>query len=387
MNLMDRLRDARPAHLGDTAIDERTRAAELSYAMARGRQVAARRRWARPAWGLALTGAAAAVTAVAVTVSSGTGGAPAPTLAVATPGSSGAPSATEIELSASAVLLAAAERADRQPDTMKAYWHTATATSHLVRVKGGYTFMDQGRSESWTPSAVGGQAWGRSQSLGAKPATPEDEAAWRAAGAPKELRVKVPGKKGELLLPVGPGRVRVEHHPLVNGDKVFWLGRNVTMKEVRGLPSDPAKLKAWLLRAYGGHGTESASTPMSSDEWLFTVASGLITDMPVTSRTRGAAFRMLAGLKSIKVVHDVTDAEGRTGTAVTIEQASHVRDGGTPDGVLEARLIFDEATGRALGTDNVVVRPGGYQADLAPGTVWHSTSILEAGWTDSKPSS
>lgn len=387
MNLMDRLRDARPAHLGGTAIDERTRAAELSYAMGRPRQVAARRRWTRPVWGLALTGAAAAATAVAVITQGATAPAQAPTLAVATPGPSGAPHATRIELSASAVLLAAAEQAVRQPDTMKAYWHTATVTRGLMSVDGGYTFVDRSRSESWTPSAAGGDTWNRSRFLGAKPATPEDEAAWRAAGAPEELRVKVPGKKGELILPTRPGKERVESYPPVDGDKVFWLGRNVSVKDIRRLPSDPAELKAWLLRSYAGHGTESSDTPMSSDEWLFTVASGLITDMPVTSATRGAAFRMLAALKSIEVQHDVTDAEGRTGTAVGIKQKSHVRDGDTPDGVLRARLIFDESTGQALGIDNVVVRPGGYQADLEPGTIWHSVTVLGAGWTDTKPSS
>ncbi|MGW5160707.1 hypothetical protein ACWEPN_35020, partial [Nonomuraea wenchangensis] len=68
MNPIDELRAARPAHLGDRPVDERTRAAELAYAMSRPRQGERRRRPAfRPAWGLALAGAAAAaVTAAAV---------------------------------------------------------------------------------------------------------------------------------------------------------------------------------------------------------------------------------------------------------------------------------------------------------------------------------
>ncbi|MFC6086560.1 CU044_5270 family protein [Sphaerisporangium aureirubrum] len=386
MNPMDRLRDARPAHLGDTAIDERTRDAELSYAMAQARPVKTRRGWVRPVWSLGLTGAAAAITAVAVTLS-GTAHTPGTVAAGQPPSASGAPAAAtpQIELSASAILLAAAEQADRQPDEMRAYWHTVTVTRSLSSA-GGYNVLDQGRGESWTPSALGGETWSRSQSLGARPATPADEEAWRAAGSPEEIHVKVPGKRGELIVPTKPGRVRVEHSPLFEGDKVFWLGRNVTMKELRDLPSDPARLKAWLLRAYGGHGTEG-DTPMSSDEWLFTVASGLITDMPVTAKTRGAAFRMLAKLKTITVVPGVVDAEGRTGTAVAIEQASKVKATDKTGGVLQSRLIFDESTGQALGTDSVVVRPGGYQAELAPGTIWHSSTVLSAEWTDTKPSS
>ncbi|WP_326645318.1 hypothetical protein OG884_12815 [Streptosporangium sp. NBC_01755] len=118
------------------------------------------------------------------------------------------------------------------------------------------------------------------------------------------------------------------------------------------------------------------------------VTVGLITDMPVTPQVRGAAFRMLADLETIEVVRDVVDAEGRTGSAVAIEERVRAKaDAKGGEGILRNRLIFDEATGRALARDSVVVRPGGLQAGFAPGTVWHSQTILEAGWTDEKPAS
>ncbi|MEU0572583.1 CU044_5270 family protein [Nonomuraea sp. NPDC005983] len=391
MNPIDELRAARPAHLGDVPVDELTRAAELSQAMAGPRPARRRRGIVRPAWGLSLAGAAAAVTAVAVVVS-GTGGttprAPAGTPSVASSVAQGSPG-PQVRLSARDILLAAAEQADRQPDEPAAYWHTASVRRTLFQVEGGgYTVVDQERSEGWTPYAPGGKQWGRSQPLGVRPAGPDDEAAWRQAGSPEEVGVLVPGKKVPAKLSTTPGAVRTSHAGLVEGDKVFWLGRNVTMKDLRGLPSDPAALKAWLLRSYKGHGTESSSDPQTADAWLFDVTAGLITDMPVTPRVRGAAFRMLAGLDAVEVAEDVTDAEGRTGAAVTIDERTKAKATDKDfSGVLRKRLIFDRATGGALAYENVVVQPGGLFTDFAPGTVWNSNVVLEAGWTDDKPGS
>ncbi|MFB9677519.1 CU044_5270 family protein [Streptosporangium vulgare] len=409
MNPIDQLRAARPEHLGDTPVDPRTRAAELSRAMARPRPAPAGRRTVRPGWGLGLglAGAAAAVTAVAVTISATGGTVPDAPSVQADPGrtvfgpSTSSPSAStpqaeqteQTELSSRSILLAAAHGAARQPDTTGDYWYTVSVSRMLSEVADeDYSVVERTRSEAWTPSATGRDRWDRTWSLGARPASPDDEAAWKRAGSPSKIKVEVPGGKqgGEMegyVLSTEPGEAKDSRTPLVDGDKVFWLGRNVTMKDLRGLPADPGRLKAWLLRSYKGTGTE-ADTPMASDAWLFTVAVGLVTEMPITPKVRGAAFRMLADLKTIEVARGVTDAEGRTGSAVSIEERVRAKaDAKGAEGVLRNRLIFDEATGRALATDSVVVRPGGLQAGFEPGTVWNSRTVLEAGWTDEKPAS
>jgi hypothetical protein len=325
-------------------------------------------------WGIGLVGAAAAVTAVAVTMSVTPPRATDP-LGTRKP----VPTATTVRLSARDVLLAAAEQATRQPDESGAYWHTVYVSRTLFAADG-YQVMSQERTEGWTPRATGKEQWGRSEPLGARPATDADEEAWKAAGSPSEIPVTVPGKPRPLSLSTSPGKAHLSHSPLVDGDKVFWLGRNVTMKDLRGLPSDAGKLKAWLLRSYEGHDTESDSLPMSSDAWLFTVSVGLITDMPVTPKVRGAAFRMLAGLDTVDLLENATDAEGRQGTAVSIEEKMK---GG---GVLAHRLIFDRATGQGLANESVVVKRGGPQAGFEPGSVRSSVAVLEAGWTDTEPS-
>nr|WP_311132649.1 CU044_5270 family protein [Nonomuraea gerenzanensis] len=326
--------------------------------------------------------AAAAVTAVAVVVS---GGGAAPTTPRAPDGAQAAASpataAPRVTLSARDVLLAAAEKADRQADGSGDWWHSVTVNRHLYAARtGGYLVVDRTRNEGWTPAATGGEQWAGDQRLGAEPATEADRRAWEQAGAPSEIEVLVPGKgRGRLALSTAEGEARTSHTPLVDGDKVFWLGKNVTMKDLRTLPSDPGKLKKWLMASYAGHGTESTSEELSGDAWLFRVSVGLIMDMPVTPEVRGAAFRMLAELDDVKVTASVTDAEGRQGTAVSMRERY---DRG---GVSENRLVFDEATGRALAHEYVVVEPGGLQAGFEPGAVWSSTALIEAGWTDDRP--
>ncbi|MFG6201996.1 CU044_5270 family protein [Nonomuraea sp. JJY05] len=372
MNPIDELRAARPAHLGERPIDPRTRAAELSRAMSQPRPVRRRRRAARPVWSLGLAGAAAAVTAVAVVVATnGT---------TSTPRAPDRPASTQgtVTLSAREVLLAAAARAERQPEGKGAYWHTVSVRRTLfAAAKGGYRVLDQQRDEGWTPSATGPEQkqWGRMQSLGVRPATEWDRLAWERAGSPASIEVTVPGKPKPMILKTSPGRTMTGRSPLTDGDKVFWLGRNVSVKELRELPGDPDELKKRLL-AWKGHATD---VPMVGDGWLFVVSTGLIMNMPVTPEVRGAAFRMLAELGDVRVIENVTDAEGRTGTAVAINEQT--ADGG----VTEHRLIIDEATGQALANEYVVVKPRGLQAGFEPGTMWNSIAVIKAGWTDEKP--
>ncbi|MEO3786074.1 CU044_5270 family protein [Actinocorallia sp. B10E7] len=378
---MEELRAARPAHL-DAPVDAVTRAQELNHAFAQPRQPrrkASPSRSLRPMWGLGLAGA---VTAAAVVIAGTQGGTPSPPQAPA----AASPSASVV-LDARTVLLAAASQAEAQPDETGEWWHTASVQRSLMPIRGEhdyYVYMLD-KNEMWTPYAPGGDQISRSQRLGFGFPGPEDEAAWRQAGSPSRVFGEAPkpaasGSPGLGTFPIDkePGKARTNRSPLVDGDKVFWLGENVTMKDLLSLPDDPKRLKAWLLRSYSGHDTESTSVPMTSEAWLYRVATGLIIDMPVRPKVRGAAFRMLAELKTVRVVDNVKDMDGRTGTAVSMEEK-------TDGGVLLNRLLFDRETGRALQSDSVVVKPGGHQAGLPVGAVWNAVTITSSGWADERP--
>jgi hypothetical protein len=335
----------------------------------------------RPVWGLGLAGAVAAGAVVAAAVVT-TGGNPA---GPATPPRAGG---AEPVLDAKAVLLAAAVKADGQTETVRAYWHQATVSSHLYMVGTGadrYGVVVRDRAETWTPSRPGVHSWTLQQNLGAKPATAADTAAWQRAGSPAAFEIEVPkppntkprtGRLKTFTAKAAPGRPDVSSAALVDGDKVFWLGRNVTMKDLRSLPPDAKRLKAELMRWYEGHGTES-DQPMASDEWLYQVARGLVMDMPVKPAVRAAAFRMLAALPAVRSVGKATDPQGRTGNAIAVDEK-------TSRGVVRHQMIIDLSSGTALASENIVLKPAAGTGIPAGRTV-DSTVIVTTEWTDAPP--
>jgi hypothetical protein len=380
------LREARPAELNpDAPVGDEVRRAELARAMAAGaasgaRDVRApRRSRVRPMWGLGLAGAVAAASVGVVAVTSGGGDPKAPghrpQAGPATP------------LDARTVLLAAAEKLDGASEPAGRYWHKSTigTDSWLVRGQGDerYTVLLMERSDEWAPGRPGGKMIASGQRLGVKPASPADAAAYRRAGSPKTLSLQVPiqpngkGRYKPMKVSTGPGPVQTNSTPLVDGDKVYWLGRNVTMKQLQSLPDDPKRLKKEVLRWYGGHDTESSDVPMTADAWLFRVVGSLVTELPVTPKVRAAAFRVLAGLRTVDSVGRVTDPQGRTGDAIGMKEKD-------PSGVVRHLLVIDPATGKALADERVLLTPSAKEPRPA-GTVLSSSSVMTMEWTDSAP--
>lgn len=437
-DLMRQLAAARPDHL-DPAVrpDAVTRSTELATTMAVARESAGpagspgtrhggARRGVRPTWGLGVVGATAAAALAVTTFVSGIGG-PGGT---GTGGTGAGPTTTTgtgarpRNLPARTVLLAAAHEADSGPTAVGRYWRVTSTSRNLFRTGSGaniYTVSSRQRGEQWTAFDPKDVTWSTDRYLGAAPWSEADRAAWRRAGSPRTITLGVPKPGGptkeherpalktlptEPLAPYvnlrGPGkatvtwrgrsirltelrmrlstrdaegRIGVSDPP--GGDEIFWLGRNVSMKDLRSLPSDPTDLKARLIKWYGGHGTEADSQKASPDEWLFDVVRGLILDMPVTPQVRAAAFRMLAGLAGVRVIDGVKTESGRVGAAVAIDRTD-------ASGVREERILFDRGTGLGLGDAAVLVKPKGVAAGIAPGTVWRSREI-QAGWTDTEP--
>ncbi|MBO2456057.1 CU044_5270 family protein [Actinomadura violacea] len=380
------LREARPAELNpDVPVGDEVRRAELARAMAAPAGSGARearvprRSRLRPMWGLGLAGAVAAASVGVVAVTSGGDGGKAP--------GRGIQAAPERPMDSRTILLAAAEKLDGATETTGAYWHKSTVgtSSWLVQGQGKerYTVLLMEKSDEWAPGRPGGKMIGSQQRLGVKPATKADAAAYARAGSPKSLSLQVPiqprgkGTYKAMKVSTGPGRVETSSTPLVGGDKVYWLGRNVTMKQLQSLPADPARLKKEVMRWYGGHDTEASSVPMKADAWLFRVAGSLVTELPVQPKVRAAAFRMLAGLKTVDSVGKVTDPQGRTGDAIGMTEKD-------PNGVVRHLLVIDPATGKALADERVLLTPAANDPRAA-GTVLSSSSVMTMEWTDSAP--
>jgi hypothetical protein len=380
MNPMDQLRSARPAHL-DTPVDEGTRAAELTHAMAQFRQVkpARARKIAKPVWGLGLAGVAAA-TAVAVGITATGGTTPAPSAPSVAQGKQPA-----VKLSAKQVLLVAAESSLKAKAGSGAYWYVESTGGNADQVgtKVRYTVNSTGRSQTWIARSPKAESWWVSQNLGTKPA-PGSEAAWKQDGSPTKWTVKMTkpdpkGGKGTTF-----GRVMESKggkpfgNPINVGDKVADLaGKNVSFAELQALPTTASALKARLLKGYAGHGTES-NDPQDADAWLFQVTAGLLSDMPVKPAVRAAAYQVLAGLDGVRSLGEVTDALGRKGQGVARAET-------WPTGTFERQLIVDPQTGVLMTDQFVAVHATGDRSWAKPGTVVNWNAITKATWTNDKP--
>lgn len=339
-----------------------------------GRDAPARRRWSPllvPAG--ALAGAAAAVVAV-LTIGSN----PSPVLDKPVP-----PTALEKPgpPAASRILLAAAERSSQEPAGGRRYLVLRTETGSVITVGSGaatYEMTARWSFETWLSRSGRERSWSTSRKLGMAPLTPADEAAWRAAGSPTSVPVGKPLPTGAL----GPAHpVGIAGEPprsaWSDGSEIYALGNtNVSLAELEKLPTEPAALRAALLGHYDGGGGD---LPTDRDEWLLSVASGLVGEIPVSGPVRAAAFRLIADLPGVRSLGVVADQRGREGEGFAFTSENAV------GGAIEHRYVIDPASGRALGQESRVLRPAGTTARREPGSLLSYSVVLEQRTTDESP--
>jgi len=361
---LDLLAAARPARLDPPLADTASAvAAIVAHSAPAPRR---RRRLAAILVPAGLT-AAVAVTAVA--------------LAVGTPATPPTPNPAPPALSAGQILLAAADRSGTATTGPGRYLVVREEYGAVLQIDGGgdtYAMLQKTASETWLSRSGRDPNWVASQSLGLTPVTQADEAAWRGHGSPTEVMVIKPIPKGR-----GPGSpVRIEPGARqaneFKGAAVYGIGTdNVTVADLEKLPTDPAALRAELLRHYDGGGGDM---PTDRDEWLFTVGGSLVAGLPVDRAVRVAAYRLLADLPGVRALGTVRDQHGRAGQAVAF-----IRGGAATTGQVEERLIIDPQTGTALGQEIRLVEPAGTTKWLAPGSLVSYHVILGIETTNDSP--
>ncbi|MEU4428963.1 CU044_5270 family protein [Actinoplanes sp. NPDC024001] len=368
-DVMKALAGARPAQLDPPGT------APLPFALT-GVPAPARRDRRFRAAGLIPAGAlaVAAVAAVAVSVT-GTGGAP------PAPGGTGPATGAARPPSASQLLLAAAERSSQDVPGTGRYLVVRTENGSVLTVgSGASTYRMTARTSFETWLSRSGKEPGRviSQPLGLTPLTPSDAAAWRAAGSPATVLVGKPLPNGEL----GPGSpVSVAAGPRrsdTNRDaQTYAVGADgISVRDLKKLPAEPAALRAALLRHFDGGGGD---VPTDREQWLLTVTSGLLTEIPVSGPVRAAAFRLIATLPGVRSLGVVADQHGRAGQGFAFTSASAFT------GAIERRFVIDPASGRVLGEESRVLRPAGTTARLEPGSLLAYQVVLEQRITGGTP--
>ncbi|GII94718.1 CU044_5270 family protein [Sinosporangium siamense] len=326
-------------------------------------------RW-RGVW--ALTAGAAAALLLTVTVTSSD------SLLLLTPQATVSASAGP---TARQVLLAAATAVAKSPGE-GVYWRSRTVTGALVPDPSRrYVLRFSMEKQAWLTDTTGKRSWWIEHYLGAKPATPPDEYAWRAAGSPTRWHYPaVDGDKGSIVEPAGTWESGPREPEATALDTAgILLATPTTWAEVKALPGDPARLRSFLearIRGQAAKGprlNQTAEMEVRLQRSCMEILSGL----PVSPEVRASAYQILASLPGIKADGEVVDPLGRTGQGLRYEVLRSDQSK-----VSDVRYVIDPESGMPLSSETTGIR------ELANGRtveVGSYQAYVEMGWTDDKP--
>ncbi|OPG03898.1 CU044_5270 family protein [Microbispora sp. GKU 823] len=335
----------------------------------------------RVAVGALLAGAAAAA-ALIVTTAVTSGGRV--VLTPATGASAGTPAAAAASGAANArqILLAAASATARTSDEAGAYWRTKTSYIQRFLSPDRRYLLQRGLSgEMWLARDPARPSWRIRRPLGVRPATPEDEAAWRDAGSPREWRYPHDVEGLGDLDPEEEVRSAPEE-PVAGRLLGGWIGSPgllaktpITWAELGRIPSGTEELRDYL-EARVSRQTKKYQVPDSRQEMDYRLQGAcieMLMGLPVSAEVRASAYRILATLPGITAVGEVTDALGRTGQGLTYRAG---------DEATEVTMVVDPGNGLFLSTET---RGTGVKADGRTVDVGTYVAYEDAGWTDEEP--
>jgi hypothetical protein len=309
-----------------------------------------------------------------------------------------------VSLNAEGAILAAAEKAERQPTGNYWYVNVIAGQSYIMRPKTG-TYAITGAADesfSWFGARPGmGEAYYR-RDLPAHPSTARDAALWRRAGSPSSFRVwssdhySTYTAKATNWSSTGPERGSDPRGGGVIG------GRSV--KALQNLPTDPAKLAEMFLS--DAEMRKALALPpgkklSAEQERRFRQAEPYAKMMRVSSLVGGSALppkvragliRALAAQPGIHAIGRHTDPLGRRGVALASDERTVTATGeyGGPtseQGTYRSRqvIIFAERTGAVLSRQDELTRPGGPYAEMKPGFIIEYQAVRSTNWTRTKP--
>jgi hypothetical protein len=301
--------------------------------------------------------------------------------------------------SADKVLLAAARAAERQSvgGATGEYWwaRTVDGTAWQVGPRGDrYVVEERFERQIWQRRTRkrGYEEVMSVRSLGARPQTKADVAAWRRDGSPTRWSVteSASGSDGatrlatrELHLRPSPAEVTRTSIPclVVGHEPVPKHGTCARVTPAQSVPTDPDRLARLL-----SHGRVSRD-PAGATGALFLLAGGQILSQggplfgrPVSPEERAAVFRALADLPGVRLLGAIRDPLERRGIAIT---TSARRDGGPPE--VERRLVVDPATGTLLAVVDVAAAGSASGQWARPGSPVSWAALVQAGWTGKAP--
>lgn len=306
-------------------------------------------------------------------------------LAVAVPSNSLIDLSPDPAVSASApptarqILLAAAVAMATAPSD-GAYWRTRVVTGQLILSPDRqYVIKRQSVRETWLTRKDGQRDRWTGRYLGAQPATPQDEAAWRTAGSPGHWQypADVTGLgrvSPEALVESAPGPPQGGPHRVGwrNADGILTK-QLVSWTALSTIPTDPTALRAFLVTHIARENGAYVGRKMEAE--LRESCLEIITGLPVSPEVRASAYQILASMPGMKPEGAVTDPLGRAGQALSYQV---MRD----DRLSDERLVIDAESGLPLATET---RSVGRVADGRDVEIGSFIAYQRIGWTDEGP--
>jgi len=288
------------------------------------------------------------------------------------------------------LLLAAAENSLQDSDSGGRYWVNKIESGQLIQVgrpDNRYAIMGRTEETTWYSTRATDRARYYRQWVGGAPASDADRAAWRRAGEPAGWPIDPPSTcpprpdDDARRYTAGPGAIReVVAKPGVS--RFMIAGPYWTATQVKQLPTDAVRLKAWLVETIRRDRPVNNGGELSRA--IFNAMVNLLYQAPSTPAVRAAAYRVLADLPGLRSLGTVTDPKGRSGTAITVttnEEEPGVRQADT-GGPMEVRVIFDPSTGQPLAWETRRLRPVDYLSWVPTGALFDYHATLETRWTD-----
>lgn len=257
------------------------------------------------------------------------------------------------------VLAAAAGKLAAQPQSTGRYWRMET--EELFRTKGVDGYLVEERGLDVLAFGPAGDVYSWYEAVSTVPYGAKNAESWRRAGSPKLC----PARDCDENLRYSPRRA-LDAALIFGADreptgKARWAP---TLAELLALPQEAAALKAELSKRH------PAGSSVSRADWLLRTGSRLVQNVPATTGTRAAAYRMLATLPGVSVIDNVRDPAGRVGVALQLPAS----------GADRVQLVIDRQSGDLLAVQHVAPMPG-----LPPGVPWSASIIKQAGWGDARP--
>ena len=170
--------------------------------------------------------------------------------------------------------------------------------------------------------------------------TPQDRAAWVAAGRPS----------------LGAGKT---------SDEAFGKG-GLGYLDLSKLPTDVVQLRTMIVE-------RKIESGPAGDAETFTIIGDLLRETYAPPALRAALYQIASELPGVELIGTVQDEAGRTGTAVGYKTTNGYRN----------ELIFDPTTAALLGEESVVADGAKVKPHLPTGTVMSWAVYLESGVVDS----